>query len=655
MKKKSLSLMLSATAFLLFMQPLFAQAIQHAIQLQVADVVGAPVENTAFWITVDIVKKQDEITLSFPTLNFQIGQCAGGDPDCTYPQPGYIITTGGYLPPDLRPNSLLPISFSVASGDGLAQTGDNGDDPPTPPPGFIILIDNSGSILIQQAGAAQNALSTGPHIVLPCSVTYKGGKREQIGFNFPLSEGGIDVTQFTGGFAGDNIRDSHINDAFDDVFAWAWTDNHNVDPTANTLNVFVVVGQIDRKGRLKLGKPIQLTDLPPNQMGWDTSVAINRQDKNNIVVSYGVISSGVGDEVESNNGRAVSFDGGKTWGGVFDGVNSSTYNGLINYQTATGFGDIPGVAADQYGNFWYGITETGADETYRPYLLISSDKGVTWNLAYTFPAISAGAFYDYPHLVFGGSGNGEYGVLYYADYYDVDQNIYPTVTFIPINGLGSMGTPSNTFLNVFPNSVPAPAIAVSNGGRFWALGASVFDSTFYYNTSVVSMFKSPGALDENYAGPWLVGSQNQLNNTALSIYQFDSTPITGYFISVQGLIYDDKRAALYALFSAQSPPLSQNMRLYFSISRNNGLTWSDPYDISTSSFANRGFDSMALDSETGNLYIGWYDGRNDPSMKKLQYFGGIIPAQLLDKLVSKIPTSNPLFAIPDQGSPTPPP
>jgi len=637
----------AVVAFIFGIQSLFSETVTQTMQLQLADENGAPVENTQFSITVEMIINNHEITLNLPTINFQVGQCAADDPDCSsaHPRPGYIITTGGFLPPDLRPNSLVPITIYAASGDGLAQTGTG--TLPTPPSGFIVLIDNAGGLTIQQAGISQNALAAGPHIVLPSSVTFQAGKMEDnICFNFALSQGQIDVTQFTDPvLIGNYFRDSHVNDAFDNTFAWAWTDNHNA--AANIMNVFVAVGKIDKKGRLKLGNPIQLTNLPSGTMGWDTSVAINRQNKNNIVVSYGVTHAG-----SSQSARAVSFDGGKTWGGVFDGTNSLPYNGLINYQTPpSSFGDIPGVSADQYGNFWYAIRSVSPMS--QPYLLISTDSGVTWNLAFEFPTVAE--HYDYPHLVFGGNGSGQYGIWYYADYFDSSNNIYPAISFIPITGFGSYGAGTSTFLNVFPNAIFIPTIAASNSGSFWALGYPL-TSNLNYNLPLVALFKSPGAaIDQNYSGPWLVGSQNRLNSISTNIFQFNSAPGNkGYIISVQGLIYDESRQALYGLFSASYPPLSQNMPLYFAISRNNGQTWSAPYQISTSSFANRGFSSMSLDSASGNLYLGWYDGRKDPATKNLQYYGGIIPAQKLNKMVNQIPYSNPVYTITGQGTTTPP-
>ncbi len=116
--------------------------------------------------------------------------------------------------------------------------------------------------------------------------------------------------------------------------------------------------------------------------------------------------------------------------------------------------------------------------------------------------------------------------------------------------------------------------------------------------------------------------------------------------TARGLIYDTKRQALYALAYAQNPDYSQNMRLYFFISRDNGETWSDPIDIRSRNDGNCGISSMALDEKTGNLVFGWRDGRNDPNFKTMEYFGAILPAKKLDKLVNSIPLSNPLFIQP---------
>lgn len=76
------------------------------------------------------------------------------------------------------------------------------------------------------------------------------------------------------------------------------------------------------------------------------------------------------------------------------------------------------------------------------------------------------------------------------------------------------------------------------------------------------------------------------------------------------------------------------------------MTWSDPILINNTDFANRGYFSMALDEVTGDLVFGWYDGRNDPTYHKLEYFGSVLLAKELDKLVQAIPLSNPTFQVP---------
>ena len=108
------------------------------------------------------------------------------------------------------------------------------------------------------------------------------------------------------------------------------------------------------------------------------------------------------------------------------------------------------------------------------------------------------------------------------------------------------------------------------------------------------------------------------------------------------------------MYGGQSPDSSQNMRIYFIISRDNSQTWSNPIEIASTNFANRGFQSMALDTVTGNLVFGWYDGRNDPTFQSVQYFGAIMPASCLDSLVNGIPLSDPLYTIPAATGPLPP-
>ena len=177
-------------------------------------------------------------------------------------------------------------------------------------------------------------------------------------------------------------------------------------------------------------------------------------------------------------------------------------------------------------------------------------------------------------------------------------------------------------------------------GRVWC-------QSYTDNKSVllpgVIRFKSPGPPDSNYAGAWQTALPNDPSSDNISF--FNSYPVSGYFNSVQTTIYDETKQALYALRAQSAPDWSQNMRIYLMISRDNGQTWTDPLYISNSDFANRGFPSMALDTVTGDLVFGWYDGRNDKNQLSVQYYGAKLSARRLDKIIKCIPLSNPIFEL----------
>ena len=226
-----------------------------------------------------------------------------------------------------------------------------------------------------------------------------------------------------------------------------------------------------------------------------------------------------------------------------------------------------------------------------------------------------------------------------------------------ILGTGSLVSLNNTNSNSLAN------IAASLDGRLWlqgqpnvyaasAVGGSY--AAYSYILPVVINFKSPGAPDQNYAGSWSCGISNSIAGQYDADSGVISEPYAGYFICPQSIIYDDSRQALYAIYAAQSPNNSQNMRIYFIISRDNGQTWSSPIDIATSDKGNRGFPSMALNQTidpvsgklvSGSLVFGWYDGRNDPTFQSVEYYAAIIPAKKLDKLVNAIPLSHPIYTV----------
>lgn len=638
-----------------------AKEFEHNIQLQLSDSYGFPVPGSEFWVKINVIKKKNKVTLQLPTINFVTGPSSNNPFIPSPPVPafvpgGYLYTASGYLPKDVRPNDIVYRSWIAASNNRASLPFSFAQDPstlPVPPSGYILQVTNAGALVVQCAGTFGNIIPPGPQILLPTEISYIVEPKIRLKRNTKLSTGPTNTTQFTNPIAFfDGFRDTHFNDAFDGVAVWAWADNSTVaDKTNGTINLMVAVGKKGKDGKLKVKRPIQLTDLPPEVGVWDTSVAINRTNKNNIVVSYGVINNVT---LTAEMYRAVSFDGGKTW----------PENGPTNIQPTGlapgGFGDNRGVASDKYGNIWYLSTnyyDDAGNLIDQPFFAVSTDGGVTFELFYTLPYPDGtfdGASYDYPQFCFGGDGLGNYGIQFVTDFIPSNQlDILPGRGFIPIYGLGNFGTPTYAQFPSFTNAIEVASITASEDGRVWTFGPTfgVAGTISSYISPLGMVFKSPGALDLNNAGPWNYAIVNYITQFGLSIYASQPDPI-GYILnSPQSNLFDDERQALYGIVAANYPDYSQNMRLYFCISRDNAQTWSNPIDISTTDFANRGFQSMALDSVKGDLYFGWYDGRNDRTFQSVDYYATVIPANKLDKLVNKIPLSNPLYSLPSAAVP----
>ena len=430
------------------------------------------------------------------------------------------------------------------------------------------------------------------------------------------------------------------------------------------MNLAYAIGKV-KDGKLKMRKAQFLVSNTTGYLFvWDTSVAINRTNPKNIVISYLLINNDP--NVQPGQAiayvyAAVSFDGGKTWP-----INAPTNvqpTGFVSPGIGGGAGDNTGVKADKYGNFWYVATnffDNVGDEINVPFIMVSSDMGQSWTLVYTFPYDYSNptTLYDYPAFQFGGDGNGNYGVWIVADYFPnflTQSDGYPSIAFVPITGLGQYNVAGVQQANL-PAQLNAnftACLTASDDGRVWTYGSAAGLSPASYpfpggytNNRVV--FKSPGPIDQNYAGPWGVVRYNSLED---SIYYpvWQAAPIFGFFQSAQTNFYDNKRQALYVILNANYPELSQNSRIYLLISRNNGSSWSNPIDLNTDDQYNRGFPSMALDTKTGNLVFGWYDCRDYKGGLSFNYYGAVIESKVLDQLVEQIPVSNPTYTIPASG------
>ena len=261
----------------------------HQIQLQLADSLGFPVvpgtcpgctgsncngTDTTFWVELDIVKQGPLVTINIPLINFQTGQVSVNNPYCPDgiifgtslpPAGGYLYTSDGFLPEDIRPSDLVPRSIVAASNNGLSPIFSFSQDPSTlvqPPAGYIVQVRNDGSINIQCAGTFGNIIPSGPQILMPCSIQYVVKPSKKLCKNVNVSIGATNVTQFTSaGALNGSYRDSQINDTYNGITAWTWGDNSMIaDKTNNVLNCMVAIGKVDNHGKLNVGTPIQLTN-----------------------------------------------------------------------------------------------------------------------------------------------------------------------------------------------------------------------------------------------------------------------------------------------------------------------------------------------------------------------------------------------------------
>ena len=96
-------------------------------------------------------------------------------------------------------------------------------------------------------------------------------------------------------------------------------------------------------------------------------------------------------------------------------------------------------------------------------------------------------------------------------------------------------------------------------------------------------------------------------------------------------------ASLYALLNDTDPVYSQNGSLYLLISKDAGVTWSAPYFIKNNPLGNAFEPSVNLDPVTGNLYITWYDTRNDqPANQYVEFFGAIVSSTQLADIINTL-------------------
>lgn len=348
---------------------------------------------------------------------------------------------------------------------------------------------------------------------------------------------------------------------------------------------------------------------------------------------------------------AVSNNGGVTFGPSF------LLDPTIDFPAAVA-ADCPGVQCDKYGNMWYliNVDKSGQYLAENIMFYVSSDGGNTWSLFFetTDGTISDG-FYDDPQFCFGNDGLGNYGIWFEGDYFTTTSAYFNNelrLGFIPIDKLNPtpLVGPATNYYTIVTNNQPnllntltIVSIAAKNDGTVFLETAVLDTNALSYVGPIVIFVKPPGGFNTPLIGPWTIDQITNQWGIPTASYPYGlSRP---YFpVSVKNMIVDDARGAIYAIITERLNFYSQNYNIFFMVSLDNGITWSEKFPLTKTVFQNRGFPSATLNSSDGALYVGYYDARNvdnNPPVgtvphSSLQYFGVQLTKKYLDKLVNSL-------------------
>jgi hypothetical protein len=209
------------------------EEFEHSTTLQLYDAYGVPVPNTSFIVKLLIRKEDNFITIQLPAINFQTGPLSGNPIEEPYLPPiingGYLYTSDGFLPCELRPNDIITRSFFAPSNNGANLAFSYTDTPaqlPTPIAGYLLQITNAGGLVIQGVGTLGNIIPPGQQNVLPTTLSYLVKPELKVKKNTAISSPFTNTTKFAGPnsafYLNIGLRDTTFFDAFDGIVVMAW-------------------------------------------------------------------------------------------------------------------------------------------------------------------------------------------------------------------------------------------------------------------------------------------------------------------------------------------------------------------------------------------------------------------------------------------------
>lgn len=350
---------------------------------------------------------------------------------------------------------------------------------------------------------------------------------------------------------------------------------------------------------ITVGQNVNVSQLAGSQT--DVQIAVNPVNPQNVVA---VANGGTTDS--SALFIANSFDGGTTWTTQTLGANQDSISatGVAQRSDAS-------VAFDRFGNLhvaYLADPNTAAATRTRAIVeAFSTDGGVTFSTQIV-EALSSNN--DKPQLAIGPD----------AANLATQDAVY--VTFKSASGLGVRGAIA-TGLGSLSSFSAAGYFATASAGVTDAVASVGPEGQFVVTWSNSTTAEGPGNVfvDRDLNG--LVGGFTFAPDITVSPTEvgradlIPASPDRGISAS-PFLAYDRSGGAhdhrLYVAYAdAPTTPVdSDNTNIFVRFSDNHGATWSTAVQVNDDTTANSQFlQSISVDQVTGELYLSWYDARND--------------------------------------------
>ncbi|MBS0638040.1 MAG: hypothetical protein JSS12_11065 [Verrucomicrobia bacterium] len=590
---------------------------------------------------LQITQKGSKVQIKLPQLNFTIpttaDSCYENAGSVPPPAGGYLYLRDGFLPTEIRPDTVVPLTFSIQA--------DN----------YELQIDREGRIKI--SGPNFSPLAPGSYNLTPTIVSYIAANHFQNPpKNMPISKTLSTPNAMT--FPG-QFMDLQQSSFYDDVVAFTYA-NNSVHP--DQPSCYAAVGNIIyRQGIPTISLTSNQVAVQPDPfvygycvVGAGSGITINPADKDNIVLmtpQFNNVPLTDAFPYDSNNIiTTYSNDGGKTWSPQ---VRLET-TALEAMRTS------PRISTDSVGNHWiiYGnrgpLYDASTDTGTSINICASSDGGQTWQqVAEVLPPNTNGFGFDYPSLHWGGDGLGGVAMYFSWTFRDVNSSneaIFSNyIAAIPVNGLGSFG--SITVLNNFPQldgivafgeimATPDAYVVYAASDVAERSGFGVTPNGLEAHTSLSVLTGGYGNFEaDNFSDLRLIDYTTIGMNNSVDQHNviWQATEGIRPSIGTQGLAYDPNSGRLYALSETESNPQTiadssaeaskhyNKGQLNLRWSTDFGQTWSEVIPIRDCEIGQTGDCSLTVDPKTGNIAAGWYDPRDDAKdQQKIRWYSTVL-------------------------------